>query len=51
VYGTVSKTLKIKLHKTMFKLIVMCGCGTWSKTEKDEVTLNIYERNVLRKMN
>jgi hypothetical protein len=37
VYGTVSRTLKIKLYKTMLKLVVMYGCETWSMTEKDEI--------------
>jgi hypothetical protein len=43
----VSRTSKIKIHKTMLKPVQIC-IETWSMTEKDEV---IWERKICMKHN
>jgi hypothetical protein len=47
---TVSRIVKIKIYKTIVKPIVMFGCEAWSMTEKDKTRLNMWEREILRKV-
>ena len=45
-----SKNLKIKIYRTIILTVVLCGCGTWSLTLRDEGRLRVFENGVLRKI-
>jgi hypothetical protein len=46
----ISKTLKIKIYKTVILPVVLYGCETWSLTLGEEHRLRVLENSVLRKM-
>ena len=43
-----SKTLKIKIYRTIILPVVLYGCETWSLTLIEERRLRVYENRVLR---
>ena len=45
-----SKTLKIKIYRTMILPVVLYGCETWSLTLRKECTLRVFENRVLRRV-
>jgi hypothetical protein len=45
-----SKTLKIKIYRTIILLIVLYGCETWSLTLREERRLQVFENRVLRRV-
>ena len=45
-----SKTLKIKIYRTVILPVVLYGCETWSKTLRDERRLRVFENRVLRRV-
>jgi hypothetical protein len=45
-----SKTIKIKIYKTIFLPVVVYGCETWSLTLREELRLGVFERRVLRRI-
>jgi len=45
-----SKTLKIKIYRTIIFLVVFNGCGTWSLTLREERRLRVFENRVLRRI-
>ena len=45
-----SKNLKIKIYRTIFLLIVLYGCDTWSLTLRQECRLRVFENRVLRRI-
>src|SRR5215469_14164870 len=42
-----SKTLKIKIYRTIILPVVLYGCETWSLTKKEERRLSVFENRVL----
>jgi Reverse transcriptase (RNA-dependent DNA polymerase) len=42
--------VKIKIYKTIFRPVVTYGCETWTLTKKDETTLLVFERSMLRRI-
>jgi len=46
----VSRTTKIRLHKTTIRPVVLCGSEARCLTANDEKNLRIWERKVLRKI-
>jgi hypothetical protein len=44
-----SRTTKIRMHKTIIKPVVLYGSEAWCLTSNDEKNLRIWERKVLRK--
>jgi hypothetical protein len=46
----ISKTLKIKIYKTVILPVVLYGCETWSLTLREEHRLRVFENRVLRKI-
>jgi hypothetical protein len=48
--GLISKTLKIKIYKTIILPVVLYGCETWSLTSGEEHRLRVFENRVLRKI-
>jgi hypothetical protein len=44
----ISKNLKIKIYKIVILSVVLCGCGTWSLTFREEHRLRVFENRVLR---
>jgi hypothetical protein len=45
----ISKTLKIKIYKTINLPVVLYGCETWSLTLREEQRLRVFENRVLRR--
>jgi hypothetical protein len=46
----ISKTLKIKIYKTVILPVVLYGCETWSLTLTEKHRLRVFENRVLRKI-
>jgi hypothetical protein len=46
----VSRSLKIKIYKTVILTAVLYGCETWSLTLREERRLRVFENRVLRKI-
>ena len=44
-----SKTLKIKIYRTIILPAVLYGCETWSLTLREERRLRVFENRVLRR--
>ena len=44
-----SKTLKIKIYRTIILPVVLYGCETWSLTLREESRLRVFENRVLRR--
>ena len=45
-----SKTLKIKICKTIILPIVLCVCETWSLTLREECKLRVFENRIPRRI-
>ena len=45
-----SKTLKIKIYRTIILPVVPYGCETWSLTLREECRLRVFENRVLRRV-
>ena len=45
-----SKTLKIKIYRTIILPVVLYGCKTWSLTLREESRLRVFENRVLRRI-
>jgi hypothetical protein len=45
-----SKTIKIKIYKTIILPVVLYGCETWSLTLREEHRLRVFENRVLRRI-
>jgi hypothetical protein len=45
-----SRKLKVKIYKTIILPVVLYGCGTWSRTLREEHRLRMFENRVLRRM-
>jgi hypothetical protein len=46
----ISKSLKIKIYKTVILPVVLYGCKTWSVTSEEEHRLTVFENRGLRKI-
>jgi hypothetical protein len=46
----ISKTLKIRIYKTVVLPVVLYGCETWSLTLREEQRLRVFENRVLRRI-
>jgi len=45
-----SKTVKLKVYRTVIIPFVLCGCETWSLTLKKNTNYKCWEKIVLRKI-
>jgi len=45
-----SKTLKIKIYRTIILSVVLYGCETWSLILREERRLRVFENRVLRRI-
>ena len=45
-----SKTLQIKIYRTIILPVVLYGCETWSLTKREERRLSVFENRVLRRV-
>ncbi|KAJ4450362.1 hypothetical protein ANN_01783 [Periplaneta americana] len=45
-----SKTLKVRIYKTVILPVVLYGCETWTLTLREEHRLRVFENKVLRKI-
>ena len=50
VISLLSKTLKIKIYRTIILSVVLYGCETWSLTLREERRLRVFENRVLRRV-
>ena len=48
--GLLSKTLKIKIYRTIILPVVQYGCEIWSLTLREERRLRVFENRVLRRV-
>jgi hypothetical protein len=44
------RSTKMRLHLTLIRPVVTYASETWTLTEKDEMRLRIFERQILRKI-
>ena len=49
-YSLLSKTIKIKIYRTVILPLVWYGCETWSLTLREEHRLRVFENRVLRRI-
>ena len=45
-----SKSLKIKIYRTIIFPVVLCGCETRSLTLREGLRLRLFENSVLRRV-
>jgi len=45
-----SKSIKIKIYRTIILPVVLYGCETWSLTLREERRLRVFENRVLRRI-
>ena len=45
-----SKSVKIKIYRTIILPVVLYGCETWSLTLREECRLRVFENRVLRRI-
>jgi hypothetical protein len=45
-----SKSVKIKIYRTIILPVVLYGCETWSLTLREERKLRVFENMVLRRI-
>jgi hypothetical protein len=45
-----SRTVKVKIHKTIILSVVLYGCETWCLTLREEHRLRVFENRVLRRI-
>jgi len=45
-----SKSIKIKIHRTVILSVVLYGCETWSLTLREEGRLRVFGKRVLRRI-
>jgi hypothetical protein len=43
-----SRSVKVKIYKTIILPVVLYGCETWSLTLREEHRLRVFENRVLR---
>jgi hypothetical protein len=42
------KNVMVRIYKTINLSVVLCGCGTWSLTVREEHKLRVFENRVMR---
>ena len=47
-FSLLSKTIKMKIYRTIILPVVLYGCETWSFTLREEGRLRVFENRVLR---
>jgi hypothetical protein len=45
-----SRSVKIKIYRTVILPVVLYGCETWSLTLREECRLRVFENKVLRRI-
>jgi hypothetical protein len=45
-----SKSVKIKIYRTIILPVVLCGCETWLLTLREECSLRVFNSRVLRRI-
>jgi hypothetical protein len=45
-----SKSVKIKIYRTITLPVVLCGCDTWSLIFRKECRLRVFENRTLRRI-
>jgi hypothetical protein len=49
-FHLLSKSIKIRIYKTIILPVVLYGCKTWSLTLREEHGLRVFENRVLRRI-
>jgi len=47
---SLSKNIKIKIHRTIILSVVLCGCESWPLKVREEGRLRVFENRVLRRI-
>jgi hypothetical protein len=45
-----SRSVKVKIYKTIMLTVVLCGCETWSLTLREEHRLRMFENRVQKRI-
>jgi hypothetical protein len=45
-----SQNIRIKIHKSIILPVALYGCGTWSKTLREERRLRVFGNSVLKRI-
>jgi hypothetical protein len=45
-----SRSVKIKIYRSIILPVVLCGCECWSLTLREECRLRVFENKVLRRI-
>ena len=45
-----SKSIKIKIYRTIILPVVLCKCETWSRTSSEERKLRVFENRAMRRI-
>jgi hypothetical protein len=45
-----AKNINSKTYRSIIFLVVLCGCETWSLTQREERRLRMFENRVLRRI-
>ena len=48
--SSLSKNIKIKIHRTVILPVVLYGCESWSLKLREEGRLRVFENNMLRRI-
>jgi hypothetical protein len=49
-YNLLSRSVKIKIYRTVSLPVALYGCETWSLILKEESRLRVFENRVLRRI-
>ena len=47
---TLNRSSKLKIYKSLIRLVLAYGCEAWTLTNRDEGHFRIFERRILRKV-
>jgi hypothetical protein len=48
--GALNRSSKLKIYKSLIRLVVTYGCEAWTLTNRDQQYLRIFEHKILRKI-
>ena len=50
LFSQISKNLKIEIYKTIIMPVVLCVCGKWTSTLREECRLKVFDNSILRRI-
>jgi hypothetical protein len=49
-FRLLSRSVKVKIYKTIIMPVVLYGCETWTLTLREEHRLRVFENRILRRI-